>query len=142
MRLDAVGGCCGLAGNFGFDRGAPTRCRWPARSRCCCPRSATPPRSTLVLADGFSCRTQIERTRGVGREAVHLAELLAAAVRQARPESGVEPERAYAGRPARPGRLTRIAADVGAALTITAGAAAIRRSLPWRSPVRRRSTGW
>lgn len=35
---------------------------------------------TLVLADGFSCRTQIEQA-GVGRQGVHLAEILAAGLR-------------------------------------------------------------
>jgi hypothetical protein len=33
-----------------------------------------------VLADGFSCRTQIEQS-GIGRTPVHLAELLAAGLR-------------------------------------------------------------
>ena len=34
----------------------------------------------LVLADGFSCRTQIEQA-GTGRTPVHLAEVLAAGLR-------------------------------------------------------------
>jgi hypothetical protein len=34
---------------------------------------------TLVIADGFSCRTQVEQ--GTGRRALHLAEVLADAVR-------------------------------------------------------------
>jgi Fe-S oxidoreductase len=33
----------------------------------------------VVLADGFSCRTQIHELDSGGREAMHLAELLAAA---------------------------------------------------------------
>lgn len=32
--------------------------------------------STAVLADGFSCRTQIHELAGAGREALHVAELL------------------------------------------------------------------
>jgi hypothetical protein len=35
------------------------------------------PRDTAILADGFSCRTQIEQLDPAGRRAVHLAELLA-----------------------------------------------------------------
>jgi Fe-S oxidoreductase len=69
--LDA--GCCGLAGNFGFEPGHD------AISRACgervllpAVRAADP--DTLVLADGFSCRTQIAQE--TGREAIHLAELL------------------------------------------------------------------
>jgi Fe-S oxidoreductase len=68
-------GCCGLAGNFGFERGhydVSTACAerglWPAA------RSADP--DTVVLADGFSCRTQLAAGR-TGREGVHLAQLLA-----------------------------------------------------------------
>jgi Fe-S oxidoreductase len=70
--LDA--GCCGLAGNFGFERGhyeistgAAELGLWPAV------RAAGP--GTTVLADGFSCRTQIEA--GTQVKARHLAELLA-----------------------------------------------------------------
>jgi FAD/FMN-containing dehydrogenase/Fe-S oxidoreductase len=70
--LDA--GCCGLAGNFGFERGhydvsvgAAELALWPAV------RDADP--DTTVLADGFSCRTQIEA--GTQVRARHLAELLA-----------------------------------------------------------------
>jgi len=70
--LDA--GCCGLAGNFGFERGhydVSVACAehglWPAV------RGAD--RATAVLADGFSCRTQIEAGH-LGREGIHLAQLL------------------------------------------------------------------
>jgi FAD/FMN-containing dehydrogenase/Fe-S oxidoreductase len=68
-------GCCGLAGNFGFERGhyeVSVACAqhglWPAV------RDARP--ETAVLADGFSCRTQIQAGH-LGREGMHLAELLA-----------------------------------------------------------------
>jgi Fe-S oxidoreductase len=68
-------GCCGLAGNFGFERGhydVSAACAehglWPAV------RDADP--GTAILADGFSCRTQIEAGH-LGREGIHLAELLA-----------------------------------------------------------------
>lgn len=70
--LDA--GCCGLAGNFGFERGHFEVAR-AAGERVLLPavRAAEP--STVVVADGFSCRTQI--AHGAGRRAKHLAELLA-----------------------------------------------------------------
>jgi glyoxylate carboligase len=51
-------------------------------------RDADP--DTVVLADGFSCRTQIEDA-GTGRRAVHLAEVLNAAVHGTR--LGKHPER-------------------------------------------------
>ncbi|SNT48633.1 FAD/FMN-containing dehydrogenase [Actinomadura meyerae] len=70
--LDA--GCCGLAGDFGFERGhyevsvkIAEQGVWPAV------RDAPP--GTEVLADGFSCRTQI--TAGTAARPRHLAELLA-----------------------------------------------------------------
>jgi len=68
-------GCCGLAGNFGFERGhydvsaaCAERGLWPAA------RQAGP--DTAILADGFSCRTQLAAGR-TGREGLHLAQLLA-----------------------------------------------------------------
>jgi FAD/FMN-containing dehydrogenase/Fe-S oxidoreductase len=72
QTLDA--GCCGLAGNFGFERGhhevsvaVAEQGVWPAV------RDAPP--GTRVLADGFSCRTQIEA--GTDARPRHLAEVLA-----------------------------------------------------------------
>ena len=66
-------GCCGLAGNFGFERGHDDISR-ACGERVLLPavRAAHP--DTLVLADGFSCRTQIAQE--TNREAIHLAELL------------------------------------------------------------------
>ncbi len=76
VRLDVLdSGCCGLAGNFGFERGhydVSVGCAehglWPAV------REAAP--ETAILADGFSCRTQIAAGH-LGRQGIHLAELLA-----------------------------------------------------------------
>jgi Fe-S oxidoreductase len=71
-RLDS--GCCGLAGNFGVEAGhydVSMACAEQAPLPAV--RDADP--DTLVIADGFSCRTQIEH--GVaGRRALHLAEAL------------------------------------------------------------------
>ncbi len=68
-------GCCGLAGNFGFERGhyevsvgCAERGLWPAVSGA--------EEATTILADGFSCRTQIE-AGNLGRKGIHLAQLLA-----------------------------------------------------------------
>jgi FAD/FMN-containing dehydrogenase/Fe-S oxidoreductase len=72
-RLPA--GCCGLAGNFGFERGHYEVSQALAeRTLLPAVRAAAP--DTLVLADGFSCRTQV--AQGSDRRAVHLAEVLAA----------------------------------------------------------------
>jgi FAD/FMN-containing dehydrogenase/Fe-S oxidoreductase len=67
-------GCCGLAGNFGFERGHYEVSR-AVGERVLLPavREAAP--DTAIVADGFSCRTQIAHS--TPRRAVHLAELLA-----------------------------------------------------------------
>ncbi|MFC8871550.1 FAD-binding and (Fe-S)-binding domain-containing protein [Streptomyces sp. NPDC057148] len=68
------GGCCGLAGNFGFEDG-----HYEVSVACAedqlLPAVREAPDGAVVLADGFSCRTQLEQLGGVrGR---HLAEVLA-----------------------------------------------------------------
>jgi Fe-S oxidoreductase/FAD/FMN-containing dehydrogenase len=73
-RLDS--GCCGLAGNFGFTAGHAAVSEALAEQTLL-PRIRQAPEGTAVLADGFSCRTQIHDLDSGGREAMHLAELLA-----------------------------------------------------------------
>ncbi|MFE2876620.1 FAD-binding and (Fe-S)-binding domain-containing protein [Streptomyces roseus] len=69
------GGCCGLAGNFGFEAGHREVSVACAEEQLL-PALRTAPPGAAVLADGFSCRTQIARLSDGGR-ARHLAELLA-----------------------------------------------------------------
>ncbi|MFJ4816365.1 FAD-binding and (Fe-S)-binding domain-containing protein [Streptomyces sp. NPDC088801] len=71
------GGCCGLAGNFGFEKG-----HYEVSAACAeeqlLPSVRDAPDGAVVLADGFSCRTQLQQLAGVrGR---HLAEVLAEAL--------------------------------------------------------------
>ncbi|WP_133904341.1 FAD-binding and (Fe-S)-binding domain-containing protein [Actinophytocola oryzae] len=71
-RLPA--GCCGLAGNFGFEREHYAVSQALAEQTLLpAIREAAP--DTVVIADGFSCRTQV--AQGSARRAVHLAEVLA-----------------------------------------------------------------
>ncbi|MFF0476422.1 FAD-binding and (Fe-S)-binding domain-containing protein [Streptomyces sp. NPDC004284] len=70
-------GCCGLAGDFGFARGHYDLSLTIAEQGVLPAVRDTPP-GALVLADGFSCRTQIEQA-ATGRRALHLAEALALA---------------------------------------------------------------
>ncbi|MFH7599342.1 FAD-linked oxidase C-terminal domain-containing protein [Streptomyces racemochromogenes] len=84
--LDA--GCCGLAGNFGFERGHYDVSMAIAEQGVLpAVRAAAP--DAFVLADGFSCRTQIEQA-GTGRRALHLAEALALALDGPLPEGPPE----------------------------------------------------
>jgi FAD/FMN-containing dehydrogenase/Fe-S oxidoreductase len=72
-------GCCGLAGNFGMvpaHRDVSLACA----ERVLLPEVREADPATLVLADGFSCRFQIEDAR-TGRRPVHLAEAVNAAAR-------------------------------------------------------------
>jgi Fe-S oxidoreductase len=74
ITLDAPdSGCCGMAGSFGFEadkyaisQAIGERVLLPAV------RAAAP--ETLIVADGFSCREQIEQA--TGRKPIHLAEVL------------------------------------------------------------------
>jgi FAD/FMN-containing dehydrogenase/Fe-S oxidoreductase len=67
-------GCCGLAGNFGFEAG-----HYEVSAACAedqllpAVRAAGP--DTELLADGYSCRTQLAQLGGRGSR--HLAEVLA-----------------------------------------------------------------
>ncbi|WP_424186080.1 FAD-binding and (Fe-S)-binding domain-containing protein [Actinokineospora sp. G85] len=70
-KLTQLGGCCGLAGNFGVERGHYEVSRAVAETALL-PALRRNPRTTL--ADGFSCRTQI--TDLSDAQPVHLAELL------------------------------------------------------------------
>ena len=69
-----VEGCCGLAGSFGAEAGHEAVSRAVAELALLpALRAATD--DTVVLADGFSCRTQVAFLDG--RPARHLAEVLA-----------------------------------------------------------------
>ncbi len=67
-------GCCGMAGSFGFESDK-YGVSMIAAERVLLPRLRASAPDTLVLADGFSCREQIEQ--GSGRKTVHIAEAAA-----------------------------------------------------------------
>jgi Fe-S oxidoreductase len=68
-----VAGCCGLAGNFGVERGHYEVSVAVAEQHLLPAVRAAGP-GAVVLADGFSCRTQLDDLAGV--RSLHLAELL------------------------------------------------------------------
>ncbi|GAB7045294.1 FAD-binding and (Fe-S)-binding domain-containing protein [Catenuloplanes indicus JCM 9534] len=67
-----LAGCCGLAGNFGVEIGHYEVSVAVAEQNLLPALDAAP--DAVVLADGFSCRTQVADLRD--RPAVHLAQLL------------------------------------------------------------------
>jgi Fe-S oxidoreductase len=78
-EVTAVGGCCGLAGNFGVERGHYDVSRAVAETALLpavrAARAADGTGEPVVLADGFSCRTQLDQLAQV--PGTHLAQLLA-----------------------------------------------------------------
>ncbi|MGP3987224.1 FAD-binding and (Fe-S)-binding domain-containing protein [Streptomyces sp. 3N207] len=70
-------GCCGLAGNFGFERGHYD-VSVAAGEEVLLPAVRAAAADTVVLADGFSCRTQIAQQ--TERSGTHLAQLMARAL--------------------------------------------------------------
>jgi Fe-S oxidoreductase len=73
-RVTRLGGCCGLAGNWGVERGHHDVSVAIAEQQLL-PAVRELPEDAVVLADGFSCRTQLDQL--AGRRGLHLAELLA-----------------------------------------------------------------
>ncbi|MGP3972059.1 FAD-binding and (Fe-S)-binding domain-containing protein [Streptomyces sp. 6N223] len=67
-------GCCGLAGNFGYERG-----HYEVSVACAedvlLPAVRSAPGDAVLLADGYSCRTQLAQLGGY--ESRHVAEVLA-----------------------------------------------------------------
>jgi Fe-S oxidoreductase len=73
VAVKRLGGCCGLAGNFGVEKGHYEVSVAVAEHQLLpAVRAAAP--GTVVLADGFSCRTQLDDLAGV--RALHISELL------------------------------------------------------------------
>ena len=114
-----TGGCCGLAGSWGFESG-----KYDISMRCgeqaLLPAVRSAAKETAIVADGFSCKTQIEQS-DVGRRALHLAEVMSLAHGSKasgvhhRPEDDVPIERPQ---PPRARRVARVAAP--SVLTIAA----------------------
>ena len=72
-------GCCGLAGSFGYERGERYEVSVKAGERTLLPAIRGAPAHTLLMSDGFSCRSQIEH--GSDRSTLHLAQVIQMALR-------------------------------------------------------------
>jgi Fe-S oxidoreductase len=84
-----LAGCCGLAGNFGMERGHYETSVAVAELQLL-PALRSAPEGAVFVADGFSCRTQADQLAGVS--GVTLAQLLARAL-PARAARGADPVR-------------------------------------------------
>ncbi|NUR57534.1 MAG: FAD-binding oxidoreductase [Catenulispora sp.] len=76
VRATVVSGCCGLAGDFGVTAGH-YQVSMAIAEQNLLPAVRAAAADTLVIADGFSCRTQVEQAVA-GRRVWHVAEVLAA----------------------------------------------------------------
>jgi Fe-S oxidoreductase len=72
-QVTRVGGCCGLAGSWGMEKGH-YEVSVAIAEHSLLPAVREAGKDAVVVADGFSCRTQLTDLAGV--RAVHLAELL------------------------------------------------------------------
>jgi Fe-S oxidoreductase len=73
-------GCCGLAGSFGYEAGERYEVSIKAGEQVLLPKVRQASPHTLLVTDGFSCRSQIEH--GSDRSALHLAEAVRMAMRE------------------------------------------------------------
>jgi Fe-S oxidoreductase len=106
-------GCCGMAGSFGYHAGERYDVSVAVAEHRLLPALAATPESTLIVADGFSCRGQIQQL--AGRDALHISQVAQRALR----ESGrTGPEKTLAKpRHARAGKIAMVA-GVGAAVAL------------------------
>jgi Fe-S oxidoreductase len=81
-------GCCGLAGSFGFEKDHDQISREIGEQRLM-PMVRSAPEETILIADGFSCKTQIEQL--TDRRAMHTAQVIKLAMEQ-RPGASPQPK--------------------------------------------------
>ncbi len=87
-------GCCGMAGSFGFEAGEHYDVGLKAGERVLLPAVRDAAKDTLIIADGFSCRTQIEQE--TDRRALHVAQVIQMALREGgQGPAGDFPEKGY-----------------------------------------------
>jgi Fe-S oxidoreductase len=80
IQFDAPAtGCCGMAGAFGYERGDHYDVSIACGERVLLPAARQCSEDTLIIADGFSCREQIEQL--TDRRPMHLAQVIQLALR-------------------------------------------------------------
>ena len=117
-------GCCGMAGSFGFES-RHYRISVDVGEHKLLPMVREAAGDTLVIADGFSCKTQIEQL--TERRALHTAQVIKMALDHG--PSGVPGSRPESRYPdVRPnGSVSKRALAVGAAGAVAAAGAAVAR---------------
>jgi FAD/FMN-containing dehydrogenase/Fe-S oxidoreductase len=85
-------GCCGMAGSFGFDK-EKYDVSMAIGELELLPAVRQAPADSLIIADGFSCREQIAQC--TDRHSLHLAEVIATALKGPLSSDGAYPETSY-----------------------------------------------
>ena len=122
-------GCCGLAGSWGFESG-----HYDVSMQCgeqaLLPAVRALPPERLVVANGFSCKTQIEQG-DTGRRALHVAQVVKLAREHGESgPPGPRPEHLYYEVRPKPS-VARRAARAGAVVALVVGVATLlRREAP------------
>jgi Fe-S oxidoreductase len=124
MGLDVellTGGCCGLAGSWGFEKG-----KWEISVDCgeqkLLPAVRDASSDTVVVANGFSCKTQIKDASMTNRRALHLGQVMAMArdTWSVHASAGL-PEDGYEGKKPLPPWGGRVARTVGPVAGLAGG---------------------
>jgi Fe-S oxidoreductase len=116
-------GCCGMAGSFGFERDH-YEVSQQVGEQVLLPAIRRAPADALIVADGFSCRTQI--AQATNRRAMHLADVLAMASEASANAPRDLPERRYVPDYAQSARGDSLALLLGALLGAGVGFVAAR----------------
>jgi Fe-S oxidoreductase len=129
------GGCCGLAGSWGFEA-EHYELSMQIGEQALLPRIRDAALDDVIVADGFSCKTQIEQGE-TGRRALHVAQVMRLAHEYGPdgPPLGIRPEEPYyLRRPKAPGTLKakRAAALGGIAAGLTAAVLLARSQIRLR----------
>jgi hypothetical protein len=82
-----------MAGSWGYEKGEHYDVSMKAGERVLLPAVRGADKDTLILTDGFSCRSQIKET--TDRRALHLAQVIQMALRNGGGPPGDYPESEY-----------------------------------------------
>ena len=89
FRVASEATCCGMAGSFGFEHDHYAVAQQIGELGVL-PQVRQADQGTIIIADGFSCQTQIQQG-ATGRQALHLAQVLKMAIDGA--STGLPPDR-------------------------------------------------
>jgi FAD/FMN-containing dehydrogenase/Fe-S oxidoreductase len=121
-------GCCGMAGGWGYEHGHYD-VSMACGDRVLLPKVREASPDAVIVADGFSCRSQIEQG-GTGRRALHSAQVIQLAREHGAqgPAGAQHPEDAAKQRPQAAGRATKRAAVLLGAAAVAAGLISFNRT--------------